>query len=84
MSKKIIIGCILAESYGAIYERNAINAAFPILTYDTLEKIQLRTGDEIEVDFETGRITKINSGQTMKIGPFSEVQKEIYLNGGLF
>ncbi|RLD44233.1 MAG: homoaconitate hydratase, partial [Bacteroidetes bacterium] len=25
--------CILAESYGAIYERNAINAAMPILTY---------------------------------------------------
>lgn len=82
--KALGIGCILAESYGAIYERNAINAAFPILTYDTLEKIELKTGDEIEVDFEAGRITKIDSNQTIKIGPFSEVQKEIYLNGGLF
>ena len=26
------VQAILAESFGAIYERNAINAAFPILT----------------------------------------------------
>jgi len=39
------IQCILAESFGAIYERNAINAALPILTYNPValsEAEQLR------------------------------------------
>ena len=41
------ISCILAESYGAIYERNAINAALPILTYspEILAKADLKDGD---------------------------------------
>jgi homoaconitate hydratase family protein len=33
------VQAILAESFGAIYERNAINAAFPILTYKSLEAL---------------------------------------------
>ncbi len=41
--KSLGIQCILAESFGAIYERNAINAAFPILTYkpEMLDEIGL-------------------------------------------
>ncbi|MEA1876949.1 MAG: hypothetical protein U9N86_08790, partial [Bacteroidota bacterium] len=82
--KALGISCILAESYGAIYERNAINAAFPILTYDSLDKLELGTGDEIQVNFETGDVTSLKTGQSIKANPFSEVQTEIYNNGGLF
>jgi len=82
--KALGISCILAESYGAIYERNAINAAFPILTYDSLDKLELKTGDEIELNFETGLVSKIKTGISVEINPFSEVQTEIYNNGGLF
>ncbi|MBU3929049.1 MAG: 3-isopropylmalate dehydratase large subunit, partial [Bacteroidetes bacterium] len=39
------VQAILAESFGAIYERNAINAAFPILTYKSLEALELKDGD---------------------------------------
>ncbi len=78
------VQAILARSFGAIYERNAINAAMPILTYETLEEIGLQDGDTISLNFETGRLTNERNGKLMQIIPFSEVQMEIYKNNGLF
>jgi 3-isopropylmalate dehydratase small subunit len=78
------IQAILARSFGAIYERNAINAAFPILKYDSLDDLDLHTGDRIKVNFQTGVITNAKNGKTTALKPFSEVQMEIYQNGGLF
>jgi len=74
------ISCILAESYGAIYERNAINAAMPILTYDpeSLAAIELKNGDAIKVDFITGELTNKRNGKTTKINRFYEAQLAIY------
>ncbi len=84
--KALEVPVILAQSYGAIYERNAINAAMPIMTYDpkVLKEIELKNGDEFFVDFETGKIENKTNGKTAQIEPFSEVQLEIYKNGGLF
>jgi len=78
------IQAILAKSFGAIYERNAINAGFPILRYDTLESLDLQTGDEIRVNFKTGEITSKKNDQSVYVEPFPEIQMEIYQNGGLF
>jgi 3-isopropylmalate dehydratase small subunit len=79
------ISCILAESYGAIYERNAINAALPILTYDPeiLGKIGLQHGDTLRVNFDSGEIVNLRNNQTSIINKFYDAQKAIYLNGGL-
>jgi 3-isopropylmalate dehydratase small subunit len=77
------IGCLIAESFGAIYERNAINAAFPILTYKSIESLNLTEGDDIRVDFLSGKVTNLNNGSTIFLEPFSEVQMEIYKRGGL-
>ncbi|PKP48690.1 MAG: homoaconitate hydratase [Bacteroidetes bacterium HGW-Bacteroidetes-1] len=79
------ISCILAESYGAIYERNAINAAFPILTYkpSLIDAIALKDKDLIRVDMAAGRITNLSNGLTAEIDKFTDVQIEIYRNGGL-
>jgi homoaconitate hydratase family protein/3-isopropylmalate dehydratase small subunit len=78
------VQAILAESFGAIYERNAINAAFPILTYDSIDSLNLKDGDEISVNFKTGEIVKISDGCALNIDAFSDVQLEIYRNDGLF
>ena len=75
---------IIAESYGAIYERNAINAAMPIMTYDNLQALNIKDGDQIRVNFETGEIDNLTQNKKMQIRPFSEVQLEIYQSGGLF
>jgi 3-isopropylmalate dehydratase small subunit len=82
--KTLGVQAILAESFGAIYERNAINAAFPILTYNDLKEVEVANCDEIELNFETGELKNISKGLFTSIEPFSEVQLEIYQNGGLF
>lgn len=82
--KALGVQAILAESFGAIYERNAINAAFPVLTYTNISDLELNDKDEIELNFETGVIKNLTKGTKSQITPFYEVQKEIYQNGGLF
>ncbi len=82
--KSLGVQAILAESFGAIYERNAINAAFPILTYENMEVVDLQDGDRIRVDFQKGLLTNLRNQKQMSIEPFSEVQMEIYQNDGLF
>jgi 3-isopropylmalate dehydratase small subunit len=82
--KALGIQVILAESFGAIYERNAINAALPIVTYKTMDELNLETGDRMKVNFSTGEITNLKNNRTIRGGKFSDVQMEIYQNGGLF
>ncbi|NMB98738.1 MAG: 3-isopropylmalate dehydratase large subunit [Thermoanaerobaculaceae bacterium] len=79
--KALKIGAIIAKSFGAIYERNAINSGFPIVVSDLIDK-GLKEGEMIEVDFEKGEIIREN-GETLKFEKWSSVQKEIYLKGGL-
>jgi 3-isopropylmalate/(R)-2-methylmalate dehydratase large subunit len=74
------VSCVIAESFGAIYERNAINKGFPIVTAALISK-DLKTGDEIDVDLETGTIT-LPAGKEVQ-GIFSDVQMAIYNKGGL-
>ena len=83
--QSIGISCILAESYGAIYERNAINAAMPILTYDPaiLAEADIRDGDTIRVNFETGELTNLRNSKSARINKFYDAQLLIYRNGGL-
>jgi 3-isopropylmalate dehydratase small subunit len=77
------ITAILAESFGVIYERNAINAAFPILTYKSLSEADIQNGDTIRVDFTDGTITNLMNNKSVKADPFNDVQLDIYKKGGL-
>ena len=77
------VQAVIARSFGAIYERNAINAAFPVLTYDSFEKIDLKDQDVISVNLLTGEVVNERNGLTMKINPFYDAQHEIYMKGGL-
>jgi 3-isopropylmalate/(R)-2-methylmalate dehydratase large subunit len=78
------IQCIIAESFGAIYERNAINAAFPIMTGSEISKLELQKGDKLNVDFSTGEVVNLRNNNKIRASAFSEVQMEIYMQGGLF
>jgi len=53
------VQAILAESYGAIYERNAINAAFPIMSYQQIDLLKLQEGDIIRLDLKTGKVENL-------------------------
>ena len=78
------IQCVVAESFGAIYERNAINAAFPIVTSAQIEDLQLSNGDELFINFKSGEMHNQSKNTRVRSTPFSEVQMEIYRNNGLF
>jgi 3-isopropylmalate dehydratase small subunit len=79
------VTAIIAESFGAIYERNAINAALPILTYSPgqLEELDLEQDDQVRVNFGTGEITNISKNRSLFINKFYDAQMQIYKNGGL-
>ena len=73
---------VIAESFGAIYERNAINAGLAIMATGLIGS-GVRTGQRIEVNLETGAIKNLDTGEAVQGTPFSEVQMKIYLKGGL-
>ncbi len=83
--KSLEISCILAESFGAIYERNAINAALPILTYkpEVLRDLEIKNSDTIRINLIEGIITNLKNNKSAKIQKFNDVQIAIYKNGGL-
>ncbi len=74
---------ILARSFGAIYERNAINAGFPVLTYDSLDPLELQNRDVVIIDLEKSTIRNRRNNKISYLNPFSPVQMNIYKTGDL-
>lgn len=77
------IQAIVAESFGAIYERNAINAALPVICGKRIIDLELADGDRVRINLITGRIENLRNGNKIFADPFSEAQFNIYRNGGL-
>jgi 3-isopropylmalate/(R)-2-methylmalate dehydratase small subunit len=79
------IAAIVAESFGAIYKRNAINSGLPILSLPGLTEMvgTFSNGDELIIDLETGEVV-LNCDQVLRAQPFSQVQMDIYQAGDLF
>ena len=77
------IQAVVARSFGAIYERNAINAAFPVLTYESFEAVDLKDMDVISVNLLTGEVVNERNGMKTSVNPFYDAQYEIYKRGGL-
>jgi 3-isopropylmalate dehydratase small subunit len=77
------ISGIIAESFGAIYERNAINVALPIIKCSSIADLGAAEGDKIRINLKTGEITNLVNGKSTMAEPFSEVQYEIYMKGSL-
>ena len=73
---------IIARSFGAIYERNAINAGMPILVCNLLDR-GITSGDTLTIDLSSGEITHQESGEVFGCRGFSDIQMDIYQHGGL-
>lgn len=78
--KALGVQALVARSYGAIYERNAINAGMPVVVADLVGS-GLNNGDEVKIDLASGRIEW--DGGSLAGQPFSDVQMAIYRRGGL-
>ena len=75
-------GCVIAKSFARIFYRNAINIGLPILECEEAAE-EIKAGDEVKVDFDTGVITNITSGKTYQAEPFPEFIQNIIQKGGL-
>ena len=76
------ISCVIASTFARIFYRNAINIGLPILECDAASK-EIKNGDEVAVDFDTGIITDITTGKTYQAEPFPPFIQQIIADGGL-
>lgn len=76
------ISCVIASTFARIFYRNAINIGLPILECDEAAK-EIKAGDEVSIDFDTGVISDITSGKTYQAEPFPPFIQQIIADGGL-
>ena len=76
------VSCVIAETFARIFYRNAINIGLAILECDEAAK-DIKDGDEVEVDFDSGVISNLTTGKTYKAQPFPEFIQNIIKNGVL-
>lgn len=76
------VSCVIAPSFARIFYRNAINMGLPILECaEAAEAIQ--DGDRLDVDFDTGLISDLTTGQSWQARPFPPFIRKIIDAGGL-
>ncbi|WP_308567823.1 3-isopropylmalate dehydratase small subunit [uncultured Eubacterium sp.] len=76
------ISCVIASTFARIFYRNAINIGLAILECDEAAR-NIKDGDEVEVDFDSGVIKNLTDGKTYQAQPFPEFIQNIIKNGGL-
>lgn len=76
------VGAVLAESFGRIFFRNAINLGLPVIVCPGTSKCAQK-GDEIRIDIETGEVTDVTRGKVLKTTPFSPYVLNILESGGI-
>ena len=74
------VQAVIAKSFARIYFRNAINLGLPVLQSAEASD-NLKTGDEVEVDFAGGRI--LAGGKTYRFPPLPDSVIGILEAGGL-
>lgn len=76
------ITCVIASTFARIFYRNAINIGLAILECDSAAK-DIKDGDEVSVDFDTGKITNVTTGKVYQAEPFPPFIQNIIEKGGL-
>jgi 3-isopropylmalate/(R)-2-methylmalate dehydratase small subunit len=76
------ISCVIAKTFARIFYRNAINIGLAILECPAASD-GISDGDEVSVDYETGVITNVTTGQTYQAEPFPPFIREMIEQGGL-
>ncbi len=76
------VKCVIAASFARIFYRNAINIGFPIMECPEAAA-EIKAGDSVSVEFNTGKIVDETTGKTYQAAPFPEFINGIIENGGL-
>lgn len=75
------ISCIIAESFAAIFFRNAINLGLPVI--ELPEANLFKEGHLAEVNLETGKVKNITINSEYEFKPMPSIILEILKAGGL-
>lgn len=76
------IACVIAENFARIFYRNSLNIGLPILECPAASKA-IQNGDEVAVDFDTGVIENLATGEIYQAEPFPPFIQNIIQKGGL-
>ena len=76
------VSCVIASTFARIFYRNSINIGVPILECEEAAK-DIKDGDTVSVNFDTGVITNDTTGKTYQAEPFPEFIQNIIAKGGL-
>ena len=76
------VSCVIAETFARIFYRNAINIGLPIIECPDAA-IAINAGDEVEVDFDSGVITDLTTGEKFQGQAFPEFMQKIIACEGL-
>ncbi len=76
------ISCVIAPSFARIFYRNAINMGLAIMECADASE-QIEDGDEITIDFTTGKITDLTNGKDFTAKPFPDFIRKIIEADGL-
>jgi len=76
------VSCVIAKSFARIFYRNSINIGFAIIECD--EAVDgISDGDEVIVDYDTGKITDVTTGIEYQGEAFPPFMQKIIEMGGL-
>jgi 3-isopropylmalate/(R)-2-methylmalate dehydratase small subunit len=76
------VSCVIAETFARIFYRNAINIGLPIIECPEAAKA-INAGDEVKVDFDSGVITNVTTGESFQGQAFPEFMQKLIACGGL-
>ena len=76
------VSCVIANSFARIFYRNSINIGLPILECPEAVEV-IEAGDEVEVDFDSGKITDMTKNQSFQGQAFPPFMQELIQAGGL-
>lgn len=76
------VSCVIAETFARIFYRNAINIGLPIIECKEASE-DIKAGDDVSIDFDSGIITNNTTGKTYKGQPFPEFMQKIIAAEGL-
>lgn len=76
------ISCVISKTFARIFYRNAINIGLAILECEEASN-DIKDGDEVSVNFDTGVITNLTSNKNYQSEPFPDFIKEIIQSNGL-
>lgn len=76
------VSCVIASSFARIFYRNSINIGLSIFECEE-ELTGINSGDEVEVDADTGLIKITATGKIHRATPFPDFIKGIIDAGGL-